>query len=537
MTRVLRNPAGRYAFALMGTLLATYARIPLEPWLGDRIPFGPQLLVLLLTIWLVGTGPGLAALCTGIVATLVLVIEPVWSPLVANLADLFSLGVYTTVGIVAILSFDRIRAEHDLAELRAHENAKLAKRLREAARQKDEYLALLAHELRNPLAPIRTGLDLLDRSPDEAVAIDVREKLRRQVGQLARIVDDLLDVSRVVRGALRLDRETLDLREVVDVSLETVRPEFDSRGHHVIAERPEVPIYVHGDQVRLVQVVANLLTNAAKYTHDGGRVRVDLEVSDRIARLRVVDNGLGIPANRLTSIFRMFSRAHAPSAGSHGGLGLGLAIVQRLVELHEGRVWAESAGEGLGSRFVVELPTVPAPPEPLESRTDIVNANHESTRRAKLASQRLRESTDDITMVDISETIVLDAVRVLIVDDNVDAAQTLGALISLEGCLTRVCSDGPSALSCLDQFRPDVVLLDIGLPEMDGYEVARRIRAHYSPEDRPRLIAVTGWGGPEDRRRSQEAGFDHHFVKPVATGDLLIELRPRHAGGSAATRT
>lgn len=535
MPRFLRHPAGRYTFAVVGMLLATYVRIPLEPWLGDRIPFGPQLMFLLLTVGMVGTGPGLAALGVGLVATIVLVVAPTGLPFVSNVADLLAIGVYGLVGVGAIALFDRTRKEHELAKQRAAENADLAARLREASRQKDEYLALLAHELRNPLAPIRTGLDLLDRSPSESVAVNVRERLRRQVRQLVRIVDDLLDVSRIVRGKLRLEREPLDLRETVDVSLDTIRPALDDRGHNVQWERPDREIYVDGDRVRLVQIVTNLLSNAGKYTQDGGTVRIALEPTP-IGRvtLTVTDNGFGIPADRLGSIFRMFARAHAPKTRDHGGLGLGLAIVNRLVDLHGGRVWAESDGEGMGSRFVVELPAT----NPPERVTDIVDAEQAAAHNARateqvtlLADSSIHDSYPDL---DVRDTVILEpTIRVLIVDDNTDAAQTLGTLIALEGCTTRIEQDGPSALDCLDAFRPHVVLLDIGMPGMNGYEVAKAIRKRYR-NDRPRLIAVTGWGGSEDRRRSAEAGFDHHFVKPVATADLLNEIRPR-SGGARAT--
>ena len=528
---ILRHPVGRYGFAAVATGLAVLLRLPLRHLLTGRVPFGFSLFAVLLTAWLVGTGPAIVALLLGLAASILFVITPHGSVLVNSLPDLVALGVYATVGGVAILLFARTRSEHDLAEDRARENAELAARVREASKQKDHFLALLAHELRNPLAPIRTGLDILDRSPDEPTAIEVRQKVRRQIEQLIRIVDDLLDVSRFVRGKVQLKRETLDIREVVDLSIETLDPVMRERDHEVSVRRPPRPVWVNGDRLRLVQVVSNLLSNAGKYTPEGGRIRIDMHRIDGEVHLHVVDNGMGIPDGQRDAIFHMFARAHAPTTRDHGGLGLGLAIVHGLIELHGGRVWAESDGEGLGSRFVVAVPESDAPPTAVdETETDaeaVAAENAEATRRAEESeATSLTDTHTDIDKLTVNDTIVLDAIRVMVVDDNLDAAETLGKLIALEGCAVRVLDNGPSALAELDAFNPHVVLLDIGMPGMDGYEVARRI-VESKGKQRPRLIAVTGWGGPEDRRRSADAGFDHHFVKPVATNALLGQLRPK----------
>ncbi|HEU4619724.1 MAG TPA: PAS domain S-box protein [Gammaproteobacteria bacterium] len=395
---------------------------------------------------------------------------PVWVHIYATaLTD--SLGrPQSAVAIVADIS-ERKRAEQALQE---------------ADRRKDEFLAVLGHELRNPLAPLSSGLELIRRAGTGPEVIDgVRSMMERQLEHLVRLVDDLLDVSRFSRGKIELQRAPLDLAGVIEAAVELVKPQIGERRHVLVVERDERPLPVEGDFQRLIQVVGNLLSNAAKYTEPEGTISVRTEVEGRDALVRVADTGFGIPPERLPGLFQMFSQVpeHRSRTGG-GGLGIGLSLSRQLVELHGGSIEARSAGLGEGSEFVIRLPLAApaAAPKPVEQP------------QASPASG--------------------DRGRVLIVDDNVDAAAILAKLLELKGHAVRAVNDGPAALHVMDSFAPRIVLLDIGLPEMDGYEVARRIRAR--PEGREiLLIAVTGWGQHEDKQRAACAGFDHHVTKPV----------------------
>jgi PAS domain S-box-containing protein len=355
--------------------------------------------------------------------------------------------------------------------------------LKAADRRKDEFLAMLAHELRNPLAPIRNAAQALrsrgGADPDQHRAAATIE---RQVGHLARMVDDLLDVSRFTEGKIKVDRAPVELAAVVARAVETSRPLIDARRHDLKATLPAEPIAVEADATRLAQVVSNLLNNAAKFTEDGGQIELMVERLPGEAVVRVRDTGMGIPAELLPHVFDLFTQGDRSLARSEGGLGIGLTLVKSLVELHGGTVAASSDGLGKGSEFVVRLPTLAMAPTPADGagRTD---------RRA--AAPR----------------------RVLIVDDNVDAAEMLALLLQTEGHEVRTAHDGPAALRSAETFNPEVVFLDIGLPRMDGYEVARLLRRQ---ERKPALlVALTGYGRDEDRRRAEEAGFDAHLVKPA----------------------
>lgn len=365
----------------------------------------------------------------------------------------------------------------------ALENARLYHELRLADRQKNEFLSMLAHELRNPLAPIRSATEVLchgGQSPDRARW--AHGVIDRQVTQLVRLVDDLLDVSRITLGKIRLASEVVDLRASVAQAVEAVRPLIDKFGHRLsVGEVP--PVYVRGDPTRLIQVFANLLNNAAKYTDPGGAVALTaavLPASDRV-EVRVRDTGIGIGPDLLPTVFDLFTQASRSLDRSQGGLGVGLTLVRRLVEMHGGTVTAHSDGPGCGSEFVVTLP---------------VTAERASARPPAAPIDRPSGS-----------------LRVVIIDDNVDAAESLADLISMLGHESRVAHDGPTGIDAAVEFRPDVVLLDIGLPGMDGYEVARRLR--HGSASRAQLVAVSGYGREEDRAAAREAGFDRHFVKPI----------------------
>jgi two-component system CheB/CheR fusion protein len=375
-----------------------------------------------------------------------------------------------------------------------------ADQLIEADRRKDEFLAMLAHELRNPLAPIRNSakvLRLLDQAdPNIRRAGDMIE---RQVEHLARLVEDLLDVSRITRGKIRLHKEPIELAPTLARAVETSRPLIDARQHELTVTLPAEPVTIDGDATRLAQVISNLLHNAAKYTEEGGHIWLTADRSPGEAVVRVRDNGLGIPAELLPHVFDLFTQGDRSLARSEGGLGIGLTLVKNLVELHDGSVEARSEGPGRGSEFVVRLPT-------LERRTDRCDG--------EAADSRPRPTPR----------------RVLVVDDNEDAAESLAILLRIEGHEVRTAHDGLAALDVARAFQPEVILLDIGLPRVSGYEVARRFRAEEGVT-KALLIAVSGYGQAEDRRQSREAGFDAHLTKP-ADPAVLYALVAAGAGSS-----
>jgi len=377
-------------------------------------------------------------------------------------------------------------------------NAWLYRQLLDNDRRKNDFLAMLAHELRNPLGAVRNAVGVLQAEPadeDRAWAAGV---VVRQVGHLARLVDDLLDVSRINRGRIDLRTERLDAAHVVAAASESARPLVEGRGHRFSAHAPHDTHWVVADPTRLEQVLVNLISNAAKYTEAGGSVALTLGREGDEVVIRVQDSGIGIPAELLPRVFELFSQGDRTLARSEGGLGVGLTLVKRLVELHGGSVAALSEGPGKGSEFVVRLPA--APPE-REAPGPKAAAKTEPTRAAKGRGR---------------------GARVLIVDDNVDLARGIGRLLKVLGHESRLAHDGPSALVAAREFRPAFVLLDIGLPGMDGYQVAARLRQ----DDDLRgavIIAVTGYGQDDDLRRSREAGIDHHLVKPV-DHDTLVSL-------------
>jgi PAS domain S-box-containing protein len=364
-------------------------------------------------------------------------------------------------------------------ELRASQAA-----LIEADRRKDEFLALLAHELRNPLAPIRTGLELMRLAGDDRSVIEeVRLMLDRQSQQMVRLIDDLLDVSRITRGTVELRKGRVELARVVESAVETARPVIEELGHKLRIKLSQRPVILEADPTRLAQVISNLLNNAAKYMERGGTIDLTAERRGTSAVISVKDNGIGIPAEMLDRIFDMFTQVDGSLERSHGGLGIGLTLVKRLVEMHGGAVEARSDGPDRGSEFIVRLPIV------LGLLREAGESNGEDV---AAAAKR----------------------RILIVDDNENAAQMLGMLLKALGNDVRTVYDGLAALELAAKFQPDVVLLDIGMPKLDGYETARRIRR--APwGKRMILAALTGWGQEQDKRRTREAGFDHHFVKPV----------------------
>jgi signal transduction histidine kinase len=395
--------------------------------------------------------------------------------------------------------------EAEIVERRRAEEA-----LKEADRRKDEFLATLAHELRNPLAPVRNAIEIMLRLPqDDPKLVWSRDVIRRQVVHLTRLVNDLLDVSRITLGKIELQRESIDLVALITNAVEAQRPSIDARSQIMTIGFPNVPLFVNGDPVRLAQVVANLLENAVKYTHEGGQIWLTLEAAvpgadgSREAIIRVKDSGVGMPAELLARIFEPFVQAKQKLEHSQGGLGIGLALVRRLVELHEGRVSAHSEGEGMGSEIVVRLPALAS--EPLASSAQ----EHPGTNGQRPKSD----------------------LRILVVDDNFDAAKSLSLLLQLSGNEVHMASDGLEAVAAVESLRPDVVLLDIGMPNIDGYEAARRIR-RLSGGDAVVLVALTGYNQELDRRKSEDAGFDAHMTKPADLAtlmDLMQQLNRKRA--------
>ncbi len=364
-----------------------------------------------------------------------------------------------------------------------------AESLAEAAHRTNEFIAMLAHELRNPLAPIRNAVALMGRKGlGDPVLESMRQTIDRQSVQLTRIVDELLDVNRVARGRFSVERVPIDLHDVLARAIESSRPLMERHRHEFQMDVSQAPLPVKGDAMRLVQVFVNLLNNAAKYTPAGGRIRLEAELGDGEIIVRVHDNGRGIPAEALERVFELFMQVSPEARGAQGGLGVGLALVRRIVELHGGRVVARSEGEGMGSTFCVFLP--------LETQ------NVEPPRKVAVPASAARP------------------VRVLVVDDNRDAADSLKVLLESASQDVRVAYDGSSAVDLIQDFQPELVLLDIGMPHMDGYEAAGLIRA-MELETRPTLVALTGWGQAADKQRATEAGFDQHFTKPVNPDELL----------------
>lgn len=401
-----------------------------------------------------------------------------------------------------------------MAELRLAESA-----LRQADQRKDEFLATLAHELRNPLAPIRTGLDLLERLPEGPQAVQVRSMMQRQLNLLIKLIDDLLDVSRIATGKVMLQREVVDLRSVVESAVEGSQPMVSAGSHRLHLRLPDRPVGVRVDALRMAQVIGNLINNAAKYTPAGGRIEIGLAVEDDEAVLRVTDNGVGIPRDMLEHVFDMFAQVDRTLDQSQGGLGIGLSLVQRLVTLHGGRVAAESAGRDQGSTFTIRLPRVAIDAGAAgDDRGRRQGAPDAGADPADLAPAHGRAGAAAARRAGKP--------RVLVVDDNVDAADSLAIVLEIEGCETRVEYDALEGLRAAAEFRPHAVVCDIGLPRVDGHEFARRLRADPVHSD-TLLVALTGLGSDVDKRRTHEAGFDSHLVKPVdlaAVREILARL-------------
>ncbi|MBN3758539.1 response regulator [Paraburkholderia sp. Tr-20389] len=435
----------------------------------------------------------------------------------------------------AVQSFDKVRALDggadsyltepiEPAELVANVRALLRlhraeEALRDADRRKDQFLATLAHELRNPLAPIRNAVELMDpryHAAEDAVR-HARMIARRQVEHLSRLVDDLLDVSRITHGKIALQIECVHVDAAVATAVEANQPFIAKKQHTLRVNMPDDACMIYGDPIRVAQVISNLLSNAAKYTPEGGVIELDVSAADGGVTIRVRDNGIGIPANELADVFNLFMQSEDSLARSEGGLGIGLSLAKTLTELHGGTIEAFSGGLGMGSEFVVTLPMAveQTAGEPCEALPD-TSAEGEGT---PAAEQQAGESAPGTRR------------RVMVVDDSVDGAESMSILLEMLGHEVRVMYDGAAAIAAASEFKPEVVLLDIGLPGVDGYQVARALRAEPATAG-ALLIALTGYGQDSDRQRTRDAGFDHHLVKPASLDDIERVIAADAAGGA-----
>jgi signal transduction histidine kinase len=382
--------------------------------------------------------------------------------------------------------------------------------LQEANHRKDEFLAMLAHELRNPLAPIRTAVQLLRlKELTEPHRRQARDVIERQVEHLVNLIDDLLDVSRITRGMITLQLEPVLIGAIVARAVETARPAIDANRHSLALDLPDELISVEGDKTRLVQVIANILHNAAKFMDPGGQIRLSVRRDGTTAAIKIADTGIGIAPEAIPKIFELFTQVHSRSERAQGGLGIGLALVRRLTEMHGGTVGVNSEGSGRGAEFTVRLPIM-------------------ASQVASLSRQRGEKGAVP----------AIPPQRILVADDNHDAAEALSLQLQLAGHDVRTAHDGAEAVAIAATFDPDIVLLDLGMPKMDGYEAARQLRLHAGR--RMTLIALTGWGQQQDRDRTADAGFDAHLVKPVAEANLFktlalaVENKQRVEGAQAS---
>ncbi|HYD17198.1 MAG TPA: response regulator [Patescibacteria group bacterium] len=397
-----------------------------------------------------------------------------------------------------------LQRQRDQLQEKSEENARLlaesleyASALRDADRRKDEFLATLAHELRNPLAPIRNGLQILRMSKDEEMSANVREMMDRQLSHLVRLIDDLLDVSRISQGKIVLRRGLISIQAAVDSAVESSRTLIDGGRHRLVLDVVPEPIWIEADPIRISQIITNLLNNAAKYTPEGGEIRVSVREDNGGARVTVADNGIGISAEMLPRIFELFTQVDYKMEQSQGGLGIGLALVRKLVALHGGTATADSEGLGKGSSFSVWLPLAAQKPAAL--------------------------AADDAA----KEGAVARELNFLIVDDNVASAQSTGLMLEMMGHKAALAHDGNAAITQAEGLNPDVVMLDIGLPGKNGYEVCRELRQKPGFAN-VTFIAQTGWGQDTDKKQAFDAGFDHHIVKPISFQEfstLLHEIQ------------
>jgi signal transduction histidine kinase/CheY-like chemotaxis protein len=501
-----------YLIAIGATAAVAAVRLAVSSTLGDYSPVISFTISVMIAAWYGGLKPGLLATVLSVLAADYLFVPARHTLYVQSVSVAVSLTMLGFAGLLISLLCEslhrtrrRLEAEQELLQQGAELQRQMRDAMAESDARKDEFLATLAHELRNPLAPVRNASHILRaRMPPTPELQWARDVIDRQVTQMARLIDDLMDVARISRGTIELRCEHAALDEVVRDAVETSRPSIDAAGHDLVVRIPSEAIYLDVDVIRLAQVFSNLLNNAAKYTGPGGRIAVTAERDADTVAVTVEDSGIGIPPEMLAQVFEPFTQLDRSLERSKGGLGIGLALAKRLVEMHRGTIVAQSPGTGQGSRFVVRLPLSP------------------------------QQSASD-AQVSMSPVPARGRKRVLVADDNYDSATSLGILLNDAGYDVRTAGDGSQALETAAQFLPDIILLDIGMPRLNGYEVARHIRGQ--PWGRkPLLVALTGWGGPEHRYQTAEAGFDHHLTKPVDPAALTRVLTALSIRADASLR-
>ena len=469
-----------YGGAAAVTFAAVFLRWFLDPWLASDAASATLYGAVAIAVWFGGLGPAVLAMVLGYAIINVRYISLDGSVSLHGPPDALALGLYTLSCSLIIVLGEAMRRARDRYRASEAEVKARARELQRADENKSRFLAVLSHELRNPLAPLRTGVALLRKGGADEDAQETHDMMERQITQLSRLINDLLDVSRIDRGKLELHVERIPVEAVLRTAIDTAKPNIDAQGHQLVVRSPEPALFVEGDMVRLSQVVSNLLNNAAKFTPPSGRIELSARAEDGKAVLRVADNGIGIAPERLPEIFDMF--VQLSPGGNAGGLGLGLTLARSIVRRHGGEILARSAGPGKGAEFLVMLPV-----------------------SATLGAEKPREPVTDEAP---------SRRRVLVVDDNVDAAQTLAAYLRLDGHRVESALDGEAALRIAEVLRPDVAFIDLNMPRMDGTEVARRLRV--TPWGRSaHLVALTGMGLPADVTRTEQAGFNEHLTKPA----------------------
>ena len=500
-----------YLIAIVATGVVALARVAVSGTFGNYAPIVSFTIAVTVAAWYGGLKPGLLATALSVIVADYLFVPNRHTFEIESVSGAVALGVLAFSGVLISVMCEslhrtrrRLEAEQENLRNSAEQQRQLRDAIVESDRRKDEFLATLAHELRNPLAPVRNAIHILRaRLPPTPELQWARDVIDRQVTQMARLIDDLMDVARISRGTFELRREPVALEDVIRNAVETSRPSVDASGHDLVVRLPADAIYVDADVVRLAQVFANLLNNAAKYTAPGGRIVVSAEQEADTVVVGVEDSGIGIPPEMLAQVFEPFIQLDRSLERSRSGLGIGLALAKRLVEMHGGSIEAHSPGPGRGSRFTVRLPLSKQRIIPAVAPSGPVPARGHN--------------------------------RVLVADDNYDSATSLGILLNDAGYDVRTAGDGAQALETAAQFRPDILLLDIGMPKLNGYEVARNIRRQPWGQD-VLLIALTGWGGTDHREQTAQAGFDHHLTKPVdpaALTRLLASLSGSRAGGTS----
>jgi signal transduction histidine kinase/CheY-like chemotaxis protein len=471
-----------YGGAVAVTLAAVYLRWFLDPWLRDGVPYITLYGAVAIAVWFGGVGPAVLSLILGYAVIKIRYIEPRGVLSIDTVTGTLELGLFALSCALIIVLGEAMRRARDRYRTSEAELKERARQLQRADTNKSQFLAVMSHELRNPLAPLRTGLALLRLKNEDEATRETHDMMERQIAQLTRLIDDLLDVSRMDRGKLELRAERVAIEAVLRTAIDTARPNLDAKGHTLVVRYPAQALHVEGDPVRLAQVVSNLLNNAAKFTPPRGHVELSAREEAGQVLISVADNGIGIAAEHLKEVFDMFVQLDTANVTAAGGLGLGLTLARSIVERHRGTIEARSPGRGRGSQFVVRLPLAP-PPVPEAKNVDKPEPG--SIRR-----------------------------RVLVVDDNVDAAQTLAQYLRMDGHRVESALDGEAALRIAEVLHPDVAFIDLNMPRMDGVEVAKRLRVT-SWGRSARLVALTGMGQQADIARTREAGFDEHITKPA----------------------